>query len=62
MYNLVKRKDPFAFLKRKVVVSLLSALISVSFVPWAAVTDFVNFPEKKNKFEQNNYTTFIDLP
>ena len=49
-------------MKSKVVVSLNSALISVSLLPWAAVTDFVNFPEKTNKFEQNYHTTFIDLP
>ena len=30
-------------------------------LPWESVMDFVNFPEKTNKFEQNYYSMFIDL-
>ena len=37
-------------------------IISVSFLPWAPVTDFVNFPKKTSKFEQYYYSTFIELP
>ena len=33
----------------------------VSFLPWATVTDIVNFPMKTSKFEQKYYSTFIDF-
>ena len=34
----------------------------VSFLPWAPVTDIVNFLKKTSKFEQKYYSTFIALP
>ena len=34
----------------------------VSFLPWAPVTDIVNFPKKTSKFELKYYSTCIDLP
>ena len=52
----------FALLRSKVIVAIHVALVAVILWRWALVTVFEYFLEKKKRFEQKKFTTFIDSP
>ena len=52
----------FTLLRSKVTVAILVAFVSVILWLWALVTVFEYFLEKKNRFEQKKFTTFIVSP
>lgn len=53
---------PFAPLRSKVLEAMLVAFVSGILWRRALVTVFQYFLENKNRFEQKNFTTFIDSP